>query len=74
MCDANNFVVVSNVSGTTINAQKKSAFEQIMLLDRLKEEEQVLLTEMKRHWQSLQNKAVYLQELSISLQNGSKML
>ncbi|KAL2091473.1 hypothetical protein ACEWY4_013736 [Coilia grayii] len=59
--------------GTTINAQKKSAFEQIMLLDRLKEEEQVLLTEMKRHWQSLQSKAVYLQDLSTSLQNGSKM-
>jgi len=47
-------------------------FDRFMLLSRLKEEEQILVTEVKQHWQSLKEAECSLRDLSTQIQNNSE--
>ncbi|KAK7127257.1 hypothetical protein R3I94_018444 [Phoxinus phoxinus] len=50
---------------------KKMVFDRFMLLSRLKEEEQILVMEVKQHWQSLKEAQCSLRDLSIQIQNNN---
>lgn len=50
---------------------KKMVFDQVMFLSRLKEEEQILVMEVKQHWQSLKEAECSLRDLSIQIQNNN---
>ncbi|CAM4278818.1 unnamed protein product [Leuciscus chuanchicus] len=50
---------------------KKMVFDRVMLLSRLKEEEQILVMEVKQHWQSLKEAECSMRDLSIQIQNNN---
>lgn len=43
---------------------KKIAFDRVMLLRRLKEEELIVLKEVKQHWENLKRKSENVQDLA----------
>lgn len=43
---------------------KKIAFDRVMLLRRLKEEELIVLKEVKQHWESLKRESENVQDLA----------
>ncbi|XP_073713822.1 uncharacterized protein [Misgurnus anguillicaudatus] len=50
---------------------KKVVFDRFMLLSRLKEEEQIIVMEVKQHWQSLKEAESSLRDLSLEIQNNN---
>ncbi|KAF4108224.1 hypothetical protein G5714_010983 [Onychostoma macrolepis] len=46
-------------------------FDRFMLLSRLKEEEQIIVIEVKQHWQSLKEAECSLRDLSVEIQNNN---
>lgn len=44
--------------------QKKQLFDKVMLLTRLKEEEVIVVREVKQHWEYLRSAAGMMQELT----------
>lgn len=51
---------------------KKVVFDGIMMLSRLREEEQILVREIKQHWESLREAAGALNDLSKRIKNESE--
>ncbi|XP_071223903.1 uncharacterized protein [Salvelinus alpinus] len=45
-------------------SQRKMAFDRVMLLRRLKEEELIVLKEVKQHWESLKRESENVQDLA----------
>ncbi|XP_057182631.1 uncharacterized protein LOC130549429 isoform X2 [Triplophysa rosa] len=50
---------------------KKMVFDRFMLLSQLKEEEQILVMEVKQHWQSLKEAECCLRDLSVEIKNNN---
>lgn len=50
--------------GQTDLLTKKIAFDRVMLLRRLKEEELIVLKEVKQHWESLKRESENVQDLA----------
>ncbi|ROL52945.1 hypothetical protein DPX16_5496 [Anabarilius grahami] len=49
---------------------KKMVFDRFMMLSRLKEEEQIIVMEVKQHWQSLKEAECSLRDLSVQIQTN----
>ncbi|XP_051738605.1 uncharacterized protein LOC127506293 isoform X3 [Ctenopharyngodon idella] len=50
---------------------KKMVFDRFMMLSRLKEEEQIIVTEVKQHWRSLKEAECSLRDLSVQIQTNN---
>ncbi|ROL45190.1 hypothetical protein DPX16_8319 [Anabarilius grahami] len=50
---------------------KKMVFDRFMMLSRLKEEEQIIVMEVKQHWQSLKEAECSLRDLSVQIQTNN---
>ena len=50
--------------------KKKSVYDKVMLLTRLKEEEVIVVHEVKQHWEYLRSVVGMIEELSSQLSEG----
>lgn len=50
--------------------KKKKVYDNVMLLTRLKEEEVIVVREVKQHWEYLRNTVGLIEELSSQLSEG----
>lgn len=58
------------IAGHGDMVKKKRVYDKVMLLTRLKEEEVIVVREVKQHWEYLRSVVGMIEELSSQLSEG----